>query len=143
MIAGFLSGRENELVGDSAAIAISGQETETLEKFLRFLDLLRSTREALSIDDTIQGWRAKLTRLVGDWFDLSVEDTAEAQTITHAIDRWSSLLIEADFQESLTSDWVCAWFKEKLGEPRSLMRCLLYTSPSPRDRTRSRMSSSA
>ena len=60
--------------------------------------------------------------MLGDWLDLFVEDTAEAQTITHAIDRWSSLLIEADFQESLTSDWVCAWFKEKLGEPRSLMR---------------------
>ena len=28
-------------------------------------------------------------------------------------------------------------------EPRRLGRCLLYTSPSPRDRTRSRMPSSA
>ena len=39
---------------------------------------------------------------------------------------------------SATSQWNFALIKEALIEP-----CLLYTSPSPRDRTRSRMPSSA
>ena len=39
---------------------------------------------------------------------------------------------------SVNSDWL------KTGEgPKESSRCLLYTSPSPRDRTRSRMPSSA
>ena len=50
---------------------------------------------------------------------------------------WASLKIEEDEEDYL---------KKKYGEPEEAAApssCLLYTSPSPRDRTRSRMPSSA
>ena len=40
-------------------------------------------------------------------------------------------------------DKMLNWDKELSGVSRLLQDCLLYTSPSPRDRTRSRMPSSA
>ena len=36
-----------------------------------------------------------------------------------------------------------AWLKSEIGKVKKQVGCLLYTSPSPRDRTRSRMPSSA
>jgi exodeoxyribonuclease V gamma subunit len=121
IIAGFLTGRKDELIAGGAAIGIPGEEANTLDKFLGFLDLLTRTRDALSQSGTVSSWSDRLNRLLTDWFDLPTEQAAETQTITQAIERWSRLLIEADFQDALTSEWVLAWFHEKLGEPRGLM----------------------
>jgi len=122
VIAGFLTGRHDELISDSAAIDIPGEEANTLDKFLGFLDLLTRTRDSLSQPGNVQSWSDRLNRLLTDWFVLPAEQAAETQTITQAIERWSRVLIEADFEEALTSEWVLAWFNEKLGEPRGLMQ---------------------
>ena len=55
------------------------------------------------------------------------------------------LLFEAKFEDICTEIWLVKCPKE-LQKNRLITRdkiCLLYTSPSPRDRTRSRMPSSA
>ena len=49
-----------------------------------------------------------------------------------------------EHEDNLPHDEYVAWQKDCLAEMLRLIKpCLLYTSPSPRDRTRSRMPSSA
>ena len=61
-------------------------------------------------------------------------------------------LVKGYRQEALRSSWGLVWYIEYTDDgilyptilfPGQTMDCLLYTSPSPRDRTRSRMPSSA
>ena len=52
-----------------------------------------------------------------------------------------SLEYSFGFDDALQQDW--HWTERYAGQPELLRYCLLYTSPSPRDRTRSRMPSSA
>ena len=52
----------------------------------------------------------------------------------------SVISIAKDISEGLARNVISANFNDKVVEVNS---CLLYTSPSPRDRTRSRMPSSA
>ena len=54
-------------------------------------------------------------------------------------------LIEVEFNEPILSEEVRALYKKQhpKGLEGRIYYCLLYTSPSPRDRTRSRMPSSA
>ena len=58
--------------------------------------------------------------------------------------RTASLVVDLDRYEWGDGEWMEARpTRDPLHAPMSIYDCLLYTSPSPRDRTRSRMPSSA
>ena len=61
--------------------------------------------------------------------------TAVKEALTAALD--------GDFEENVLEDILAAYSNLKSVGGRVKHTCLLYTSPSPRDRTRSRMPSSA
>ena len=67
-----------------------------------------------------------------------------AQCMHDKMNFWRSFLI--GLLSSLLvkfTDWELCWIPWAYRDLRGLVSCLLYTSPSPRDRTRSRMPSSA
>ena len=72
------------------------------------------------------------------WFGLEPQLNEEEENIRR--DLVETLLQEAPSAPSFTTD---SEFETILGQMIDRYTCLLYTSPSPRDRTRSRMPSSA
>ena len=72
------------------------------------------------------GWK-----ILGDWNRWAAEN------------RWKLLGMRSLFAIGAAFDQDIADFREKYKGFTNLDDCLLYTSPSPRDRTRSRMPSSA
>ena len=67
-------------------------------------------------------------------------ETAGFDPNSHALLQVAVLLLEMNTQGELTTG---SLFQENILPFEGSMLCLLYTSPSPRDRTRSRMPSSA
>ena len=82
---------------------------------------------------------------------MSDEDAADLLLKAEESARWATAnwgSYGANQREDIAGDAVLAYLeaaaRRKQGEPQvRSMGCLLYTSPSPRDRTRSRMPSSA
>ena len=74
-------------------------------------------------------------------------DKKEASALNELVDKQMRQMIEDDFLNHLkiiadSSDLDFNMYRDAILEKR-ILSCLLYTSPSPRDRTRSRMPSSA
>ena len=67
----------------------------------------------------------------------------EVFAVTHTDDEWRKLLTADQFVVLRKSATERPFTSPLLNEKRRGNFCLLYTSPSPRDRTRSRMPSSA
>ena len=68
--------------------------------------------------------------------------------VVHVIEEWYDETMVPKFEEitgesGLSIDGVDVWDKEHACIPEPVKPCLLYTSPSPRDRQKSRMPSSA
>ena len=66
---------------------------------------------------------------------------AAVRSVTHELTQAPERFIEEDNHAYVQGKWL--WLKLTQDRPEVCEPCLLYTSPSPRDRTRSRMPSSA
>ena len=93
----------------------------------------------------IQG-PAPTTGMIGNYplvFDLTIhgEVFGTPQTIPDVVDNYTIVIESTTGLWSLSSGNFAV--KQNAPNPFSRYTCLLYTSPSPRDRTRSRMPSSA
>ena len=96
-------------------------------------------------------FRRVVVGLIGLFFALPivgmVEFTTRAPGGGRTLDTWATLfdlrVIDADYPELKTGILASAGLVLLTVAIMLVMLCLLYTSPSPRDRTRSRMPSSA
>ena len=89
---------------------------------------------ALSLD-TLSGWRTTLARRL---------DEVSRFLIDHELVDASAMVQMSALRERLGNEKLVVAFVAEFSRGKSeLINCLLYTSPSPRDRTRSRMPSSA
>ena len=92
----------------------------------------QAPHQALVVFDT----QSELSRLLTDAYKVALPD---AQFID--FDKHTPAQIHAEFAKLHASDLVV--LVQSTNFRLEAFRCLLYTSPSPRDRTRSRMPSSA
>ena len=88
----------------------------------------------------VSSWAESLA--YGDGLDMEIAPPAPAELVLPDLEEWVTLLVLNDTKGDETGDGDYTYpLASDFATPNN--GCLLYTSPSPRDRTRSRMPSSA
>ena len=148
-----LSGIARMLIGDTAdaledfseAISRNPEDTETyLERGYLYFDLAEHMKAILDFSRVID----RQPTIAEAWYSRGIAQYEEKA--------YKAAIVDFSEAIALKPDYVEAWYnrgyaKFDLADYRgaiadfteTIKRCLLYTSPSPRDRTRSRMPSSA
>ena len=94
----------------------------------------------------------KMDKIGADFFNCvrMIEDRTGANAVPVGIPIGAETELEGLIDLVTMEEWLwqgedlgASWIKEPVRDSLKDMACLLYTSPSPRDRTRSRMPSSA
>ena len=114
----------SDIVNDSIKKEVYGEEDEQLQDELEIRN--ENTEEVYEVDDEQQ---------------LELQD--ELEKGTNEIQIEPSDTLTSDIVNEGTETDVYREDDEQLQDELEIRNCLLYTSPSPRDRTRSRMPSSA